>query len=331
LFAGCREVMTPDMENYKQLYEAFSVVNAAFIEPSFLFICRLLNAMGFDYHALFFVYTFITVLFVYLAIINYTNHVKLSLLLYILIPNCFLNMFVEMSQVCAIAIALYATSILRAKDKRYSLVRVVVFAALSISFHYSAVVYWLIFLVAYKAIGRRYPTKIYLAVVFSGLLIPTSVIIWVLRILAYPIVPEKYQAFLDIFARQGSLSANPGELLKYFIYVLLAIVFVYWRSSVLDPEADPVSLNLFVIGVLLLNLSRSTPEISRLAYYFLIQQIILCPRLVEQVTGQIKRLLANYCLVVFYLAQFVWGLFYYSPAEGYIFLHYRNAMLLAVR
>lgn len=331
LFAGCRETMTPDMENYKQLYEAFGAVNAAFIEPSFIFLCRLLNAVGFDYHALFFVYSFITLLFLYLAIKNYTIQVKLSLLLYVLIPNCFLNMFVEMRQVCAIAIALYATSILRANDKKYRLTRFLAFAILSVLFHYSAIVYWLIFVIAYKAITRTYSTTVYVALILSGLLVPTSAIMWIVRIVAYPIVPAKYQAFLDIFMRQDSLLADPGQLLKYLIYVFLAICFIYWRSSAGDRDSDPVSLNLFVIGVLLLNMSRSTPEVSRLAYYFLIQQIVLCPQIVARVNGKLSKLLAAYCIVLFYLAQFGWGLFYYSPADGYMFLHYRNAMVLALR
>ena len=99
------------------LYQAFdsASLDLAFIEPSFLLFCKVLNGLGFDYHALFFVYSFITLVFVYLGIKNSTGHVKLSLLLYVLIPSCFLNMFVEMREVCAIAIVLYAMSSLRGK------------------------------------------------------------------------------------------------------------------------------------------------------------------------------------------------------------------------
>jgi len=331
LFAGCREAITPDLEHYQMLYQAFdsASLDLAFIEPSFLFLCKSLNALGFDYHALFFAYSFVTLVFVYLGIKNSTGHVKLSLLLYVLIPSCFLNMFVEMREVCAIAIVLYAMSLLRGK-KKYRFSRILGFGILSVLFHYSALVYWAIFLILYKPLKRTHSNATHLLLIFSTLLIPSSILGAVLRTVAFPLVPPKYQAYLELFTGQDAV-ADPAQLLKALIYVLLAICFVYWRSPARNKEADPVPLNLFVIGVLLLNLSRSNPVFSRVAYYFLIHQIVLFPECVAKISGAFKRLTATYGLVLFYLAQFVWGLFYFSPDEGYVFLHYQNAIVSALK
>ena len=331
LFSGFREAITPDLEEYKRLYESISSFDAGFIEPSFLYISKALNAIGMDYHALFVVYSFVTLLFAYLGIRNYTKNVKLSLLLYILIPSCFLNMFVEMREVCAIALVLYATSLLNSNWSRFRLTKCVAAAALSVSFHYSALIYWIIFVVFRKLIRRQYSTGAYLSVILSSLLIPTSVLIGAIRIGIYPFAPAKYRGFLEMFMRQDE-GINAGQILKAVIYVSVAICFVLTRSrrdseDGSDKMKDVISLNLFVIGVAILNLSRATAELSRLAYYFLIQQIVLFPSTLERINGYARRLLAAYCLFLFYLAQFAWGLFYYSPAAGYIFLNYRNVLL----
>jgi hypothetical protein len=327
LFAGCRDAMTPDLEHYQMLYQAFdgASLDLAFIEPSFLFLCKALNWLGFDYHALCFVYSFITLVFVYLGIRNSTGHIKLSLLLYVLIPSCFLNMFVEMREVCAIAIVLYAMSLLRGKEKlKFS--RTLGFVILSVLIHYSALVYWAIYLILYKAVKRTHSNTTHLLLIISTLLIPASTLGAILQTVAFPLVPPKYQAYLELFTGQDAV-VDPGQLLKSLIYVALATCFVCWRSPTRDKEADPVPLNLFVIGVLLLNLSRSNPVFSRVAYYFLIHQIVLFPECVARIRGAFTKLTATYGLVLFYLAQFVWGLFYFSPDEGYMFLHYQNAIL----
>jgi hypothetical protein len=126
---------------------------------------------------------------------------------------------------------------------------------------------------------------------------------------------------------------SAGQILKDLIYISVAIALILWTSrrgsddDHTDKARNVVSLNLFIIGVAMLNLSRTTGEISRVAYYFLIQQIVLFPSLLERTDGRARQLLAAYCLFLFYLAQFTWGLFYYSPAAGYMFLHYRNILL----
>ena len=335
-FVGCREAMTPDLVRYKDMYETFRSLDPWSMEPSFLFFSRLFNGMGLDYHALFFVYSFITLLFIYLGIRNYTDHVKLSLLFYVLIPNCFLNMFVEMREVCTVAIVFYATSILRSKEARFRISRTIAFALLSISFHYSAVLYWAVFLVFYKLLKRQYSPTVYVVLIATSLLIPTSVLVKLSELAIYPFTPPKYRGYIDILINQN-IESSPGQFIKLLIYVLVAFAFIFWMRLAQNQEnirptgSDPVLLNLFVFGVLFLNVSRSVPEISRVAYFFLIQQIVIFPVLLDRLDGKVKKLLAAYSIFLFYLGQFAWGLFYYSIESGsYVFLHYQNAFLSAL-
>ena len=332
LFAGFREAMTPDMERYRQMYEGIGSGESLPLETSFVYLSKLLNWLGLDYHALFFLFTFFTLLFVYLGIKNYTTHVKLSLLLYTLIPACFLNLFVEMREATAVAVAFYATSLWIRNDikLRFRLPAVLALAALSLSFHFSAILYWPILLVFNRFIRKPHSLFLYLPLLIVTLLIPTSLIMGAISSVALPIVPARYQSYITIFMDIEAASTESGQLLKTLIYVAIAIGFVIWRSrsSMRDTDEDIIPLNLFVIGVVILSLTRSLAAASRLAYFFLIYQIVIFPALLENMKGRVARLAATYIVVLFYLAQFAWGLAYYSEeAANYPFLRFQNLVI----
>jgi transmembrane protein EpsG len=332
LFAGFREAMTIDMERYSLMYSHVDALSIISIEPSFLFLSHLLNGLGFDYHALFFTYTLITLTFVYLGIRNYTANTKFSLLLYVLLPGCFLNLFVEMREVAAVGITFYATSVLSRKDVKWRLTIVCVLAALSICFHYSALAYWGIIVVSYKVIKRPHSLFFYYFLLISTLLIPTSVLIGAIDVLASPILPTKYHGYLGLFMETETSLAESGQLLKNIVYILIGAVCVYWRSPLDHNDDDHVPLNLFVIGVVILNVTRSFAEASRLAYFFTIYQIVILPTTRARLRAGVMRLTAAYAVVLFYLAQFAWGLFYYSDEwDTYPFLHYQNVVFTIFR
>jgi|GEM_PF-1909810 hypothetical protein len=331
-FVGLRGAMTPDMQRYREMYENSKTMDFNSIEPSFLLISRFLNAMRLDYHALFFTYSFITLFFLYLGIKNYTHHVKLSLLLYILLPGCFLNMFVEMREVCAVSIAFYATSLSNRKDIKLRMPLFLALVALSASFHYSAMLYWAIVLMSYKFITKPHSKKIYMSLLIGTLLIPTSAFVGAINLFALPLIPPRYHGTIGMFVQAETNLAESGQLLKTLIYVIVAVCFVYWQSPMQNKDDDYLPLNQFVLGVVILNLTRSFADISRLSYFFVIYQIILFPMVLGRVKDGIQRVIASYVVVLFYLAQFIWGLFYYSEEAGnYPFLHYKNAILSILR
>lgn len=332
LFAGLREVMTPDMERYKELYHIVIAGNSAEIEPSFIFLSKILNAFGLDYHALFFAYTLITLVFLYLAISNCTRHIRLALLFYILIPACFLNLFVEMREVAAISIAFYATSILRQDDRKFRFYRVLFFALLSVLFHLSAIAYWAFFCASYGFIKRRRSIAIHCTALVLSLVVPTSAVIGLVRVIAYPFLPAKYQSLINVFLVSGTTLAEPGQIIKSLVYTLMAVCFIIWDSPLPEDDQEHLSVNLFVAGVVLMNLTRGFGDISRLSYYFLIFQVIIWASPLARIKDRIFRMTAVYGVVLFYLTQFLWGLFYFSvEAHDYVFLHYRNVLFSSLQ
>jgi hypothetical protein len=332
VFAGLRQPFTPDAGRYRSMYQDPDLLNATMIEPSFILISKGLNALGFDYHALFLVYTAITLTFIYAGIDNLTRHIRLALFLYISIPACFLNLFGEMRQVCAIAIAFYATSILLKKETRHRTLKVFAWAIVSIFFHYSAFLYWMILLCLYKLARKSYPALLYVAAMGISVAIPTSAVISVFMFLMSPFMPPKLESILDAFLRSTSSMAEAGQLLKSAIYVAMGLFFVLRLRRHEDDPKFRVLVNLFVLGVIILNLARGFAVASRLAYYFLIYQIVLFPEILDEVRERARSLLAGYTLVLFYLGEFLWGLFFFSTeVQGYIYMHYQNALFSILR
>lgn len=328
LFAGFRDaIMTPDMERYRWLYVSAGEGQRVALEPSFVYLSRFFHALGFDYHALFFTYTLVTLTFIYLGIKNYSPYIKLSLLLYILIPASFLNMFVEMRQVCAVAIAFYATSLLVKDEVKYRLFRFIIFAILAVLFHYSALLYWPLFFLVYKFVKREHSTSLYLALLAISFLIPPSAFVTAARIIAEPMAPARYRGYIDAFIELQKHQAESGQLIKSVVYTLMAACFIFSRRAIRDDEKEQMPLNLFIIGVVILNLTRSFAAISRIAFYFITFQIIIFPFIAMRVKDRARAILATYSLVLLYLLQFVYGLFYYAiETDSYVFLHFQNAI-----
>ena len=327
VFVGLRGIMTPDMERYSWIYQHPNGADADALEPSFYVLSHVLHALGLDYHALFFCYTLITFVFVYLGIRNQTPHVKLALLLYVLLPGYFLNLFVEMREMSAVAIVFYALTVFRRKGMKMRLPIFSGLAALSVAFHFSAILFWLIVLPAWKFIRKPHAPWLYLSMIVGSLLVPTSFLINLISLAAMPILPGKYHGYVDMFLQLETGLTESGQLLKTLIYAGLAVCFIFWWRRKEGEERDFVPLNLFVIGVVLLGLTRSFAAASRISYFFVIYQIILFPAMLERVKDRVIRLLTAYGTVLFYFAQFTYGLFFYSVEAGnYPYLHYQNVL-----
>ena len=328
LFAGVRGTLTPDLERYRELFEEIGAGNGIEIEPSFTFLSHALHWIGLDYHALFFVYTVITILFTYFAIRNFTDQSKFALLLYAFIPACMLNLFVEMRETSAIAVTFFALSLSRkGKELKFVRVKMVILAIGSCLLHFSALMFWIILFLGKAFFSKKHSRPLYLCTLIASFLIPTSALITAINVVAYPILPGKYQAYINTFLLLETNLAQSGQVLKSFIYSMLALVFAFWATKRASIDTDQLSVNLFFVGVVLLNITRSFADISRVSYFFLIFQLILWPRLLSTIRSHTQSMLAAYAVVLFYFAQFGWGVFFYSTEVGsYVYLNYRNPL-----
>jgi EpsG-like putative glucosyltransferase len=325
-FAGLRNPFTPDADRYRYFYEHFRDSDfQRVVEPSFFLIARTLNAFSLDYHVLFLLYTAATILFMYEGIRNLTPYVKTSMLLYLLVPHLFLGLFIEMRQDCAISIVFYAMSLLRKEHLRHRVAKIIFLAALSIAFHYSAAFYWVVFLITIPLLKRTFSFRTYGFVLLCSLLAPPTLVLRLILLGLYPVLPAAYQEHADGLLQLG-VASGQHSLLSLLIYNSLSLIFCYARRINRDIPIDLT--NLFVIGAVILNLTRLYGDIARVANYFIVFEIVLLPIVLFGLRKRAIKPLLIYCTLLLYSLHFVHGLYYFNEeANGYIFLHYSSAFM----
>lgn len=153
LIAGTRGVLdTPDSENYESMFdETTSIDDDSIREPSFSIISYYLNMFGFGINALFFVYAFLSVPLRLGAIWKLSKWPLLTLSIYI----SFYYQLHDLVQIrCAVASAAFFFAIYYHLEHRNKMA--LLWIAIGVFFHYSAVAGLLIFLFNNKPLERRH-------------------------------------------------------------------------------------------------------------------------------------------------------------------------------
>jgi len=313
VFAGLKNPFTWDLENYCNMYHNPGMLAFNWIEPFLIFSVKFLNYFSSNCILLFAWYQFWTVFFINLAIKNLSpKSYGFSFFLYLMIPTFFLNSFgVEIRQVLAVAILLYAISLLLKGNTKKSLI----FFALSISSHYSAVFAVIIIFVLYglfKFLKNKKNITFSLLglLLFLALIIPYGAIN--LSSLSSIIPIEKYQYYFT--------QTMPVPFLELLIYNLLAFIALFVGIKSKDNEKKFIVF-LFIAGVLLLNLLKNYEIVTRIFFYFSILQIILIPFIVSKIKPR------EVCFLLFiaiYFLEFIYGLYYITPYGEYAYLPYKG-------
>jgi len=341
LFVGFKDIMSPDFERYAYTYENIENFGFDAFEPFFVIMSFFLKSLGFDYYALFFIFAFLTILFILLGIREFSKHYAMAMLLYLFVPGFFLNMFVEMRQTLAIAMVFYAVGLILNKKKLGYL-----FAFLSIITHYSAIFFWLIFIIFKNFLSKEHSSWFYVISLMVSFLL---VIIIRLDIVFFSFLfmifnslssflpfLQKYLLYLA-FVISGEVSQVQAQLIKNIFYILNTLFLLYILRYTIkenndihlmaDLEKENYLINFLTVGVIILNISFHIGAVSRLAYYFLIFQIVLIPNVILKIPNLYLRYLSFIIILFIYISMFIKGLFYFSDeAQSYIFLHYKNIL-----
>lgn len=332
-FVGFKDKMSPDLERYAFMYENYGMLSPKWIEPGFIFTAFILNKLEFSWVALFFVYSSLTILFIVLGIKNFTDKVIFAFLIFLFVPGFFLNMWVEIRQMLALSLAFYAVSLINV-NTRYKKLKFTLSLFSSIIFHYSSIIFWLLFFSLKKFLPRKFSFYTYSVILLVSIIIPfigieKFIFEIINEMLSYFSPMTKYTSYFGSYLEGKETGLNFFNLLKSVIYTFLAFFISFCYNKFHRYErANTILLNLFIIGVLILNISVFNSPISRVGYYFLIYQIILIPNLIYKFEKKETKILILYLFLLFYFSQFLKGLFYYSTeAESYIFLHYKNVLI----
>jgi len=327
-FVGFKDILSPDFERYALTYDNIENFRLGAFEPLFIVLSKILKNLGLSYYSLFFIYSFLTIFFILAGIKNLTKHQYFAFLLFLLVPGFFLNMFVEMRQILAVAIVFYSIELFLSKKKSFLL-----FAILSIITHYSAIFFWVIFVFIYRSLKKMYSFKTYtILLVLSFILVAIfRADLYVFNIVFKLPLPffKKYVPYLEYVLNLG-IDQVQLQFFKNTFYIMnvLFLLFIFRKFCSNKQQAEIVMLNLIFIGVLILNIAYYIGPISRLAYYFLIFQIVVIPNIVFSLKWKELKILILYIYTVLFCIMFIKGLFYYSQeAQTYIFLNYKNILL----
>jgi len=318
-FGGFKDIMSPDFKRYEIMYTHYETLSFTSIEPLFIFISWFFNLFEANFYFLSFTYFLLTIVFITLAIRNLTTRFEYGFFIYLTIPGFFLNTFVEMRQCLAVSAFFYAVSLfMKGKKKSW------IFFLLSALSHYSSVFAIALFFLTQRFLKKQYSLRFYLALLTSALIMGRLFFLFPLFEFLLPLIPQKYRIYLF------TIKFEEAELLKTTIYFFFTILTIILFSTLSEERKDRLAiyLNLFVLGSIIILISHN-PELTRGAYYFLTFQLPLIPEILYSmgITSR-ERLLIRYTFTLYFLTQYLYGLFYIPVETGeFVFIPYRNVLL----
>ncbi|MDN5338350.1 MAG: hypothetical protein PWQ20_1420 [Thermotogaceae bacterium] len=318
-FGGFKDIMSPDFVRYEAMYRNYKALSFTSIEPFFIFLSSLLNSVHANFYAMSFINFLLTVLFVILGAKLLSKDYLYSFFIYLTIPGFFLNTFVEMRQTLGVAIFFFAIGLFLTGKKRVSWI----FFIFASFVHYSAIFATALFFIVYRLLRKKYPMCYYLGFLTIGVLIGQLEITKYILTLFLPVFPRKYWAY--IFASE---TVDPLKVTIYMLFcALLIFVFCYsTKKTDYYRNITITQLNLLILGSFII-FSSHNPVITRLAYYFLIFQLSVVPNILKSIRDPHERLLWLYLFTIYFLTQYVYGLFFIPIETGeFVFIPYRNIL-----
>lgn len=313
LIGGLRDRVGWDYNSYINWYIKGTRDDS--LEFGFLRIMQVFRYLNFDYHFLFFFFSFFTYVFAYLGIRRYTKKSSLPLVLYVLIPVLFLGSFTYIRQLLSVAIAFYAFSFLL--DKKYLNYFLLMFVGVSI--HYSCLLPFFLFLIVYKWGEGINSCHLYVLMGITFIMGQIGIIHWLSLILK-----DSHYLF---YASSKFVVAVP--LLKLLIINVMGFLIInYYDKYGFKYPNQKYLLLLYVFSMLFLNLFSESIELTRLYTYFRIFEIILVAEIFR--TALVKKQFWFICFVCcFYLLPYfrAISLDYEKESKNFKLTPYKSLLL----
>ncbi len=298
VISGTRYATGYDFYNYHFFYITYeNNIN----EPLFNLSLYVLNIFSSDSQLMFFLYSFFTIIFVYIAIKKYTKYVKTSFLIYLLIPGLYLNTFSIVRQGIAESILFLAFFYFIYKKNYKSFF---VLSCIAFLFHYPVIIAVSIIIIFYPLFKKQFSTTAYMIMIIISILLYKINIATILLGLAV----GKYAAYLDMI-----YSVSITKLIISNCFVIGLILF---KKRFVRSTEDNFLLNIVFIGTIMINIFADFTPVTRLSYYFLIFQIILVPKLIYSFKSNNNKFLFLVLFVFYYSAMFSNALITDMSQEG---------------
>lgn len=303
ILSGIRFNVGTDFNTYNNMF--FNTKDLSFgellidkVEIGHLLIIKI-AALFNSVQLMFFIYSFLTILFIYLAILNNKDKFSISLSLFIYLLTFFPSSFNMVRQALSMAIILYSYQFMINRK----LAKFIFCALLASTFHIAALVVLPFYFIIPKK--EKPNNKIILRVLAIVLMIFivinfTNMISIITKINLF----DKY----SIYEKEVE-SANREVLLKFIIF---AFILIFAKKLIEKDETNAIFIYLLIVDLILTFTGDFSPYIKRIALYFGTLRIFVLPAILTTIKNKNERIvvwigITGYAIAYFVLAYYILG------------------------
>ncbi|MEP6803979.1 MAG: EpsG family protein [Flavobacterium sp.] len=286
LISGLRKSVGYDYNNYV-LWYLYKVRDQDF-EFGFVAIMNLFRYFDLPPFFLFFFFSFFTYLFVYLGIKKYTSNSNLALLFFIMIPGLYLTSFTILRQFFSVAICFYSFSFLI--NKKYIQYFLLMFIGLSI--HNSCLIPFILFLIVFRY-GNQIKINYLYGIMFFSFLFSSLGFF------------HFFHFFFDK-SRYLYYFSNQNELVNIWKIIVLnfegILILYYFKINKYTYSYQHYLVVLYSFSIVFLNLFSNNADLTRIAIYFRIFEIIIVSDLIFSQANNNRKILFSFFYTLYFLS-----------------------------
>ncbi len=293
--SGFRYYVGTDYSSYIKIYNSYN-----YLEFGNRILFQFANKISSEPQTIIFIYSFLTNLFVMLAIkkLGKKNGTMLIFASYLFIYLPFSYNIIR--QGLSMALALYALSFLQDNQKKHA----ILLLFLSFLIHNSSIILFPYFLVAIFSEKNEKMTKKILIVTFAILI----VIFLGSSILSKFSFFNNYKGY---FLKIAFNKVDYNFMLSYFPFFVLLFLF---KQSIIESSLLKNYCSIFLTGFLF-EFLLSSSDLSRIALYFSLIQTVLFPILLNKIRDKYSRKIIKIIYYICLILYFIYVFYIYGRAE----------------
>ncbi len=294
LVAALRHEVGTDWFIYSEHFESINNGGDSFSEMGFNLLNRIVYLIYPDFALMVVVCSVITYGFVFKAIYDQSTSYTFSILFFLLNSQYF-NTMNQMRQMMAVAIFLYAMKYI----KQRRLLMYLFWILLSCTLHTSA----FMMIPLYFLYGFRISPLLHISSIIAGaiLIIPLS------RVAVFLLSKTSYGWYFD-----SIYATTTGFYLIGFVFSVILLMlfdFYYQYGDEKNDKDYNFMVNLYWIATLMVYLSASVPQSSRLAHAFVAPTILCLPKMLLREKFHHRRVVLTILVIVFFAVKLIYDIY----------------------
>lgn len=291
IIAALRYNVGMDYLSYDEIFNSIKYGNGNDIEPGFYALCRFVNLIGGTSQLMFLVCSIFTLLIYYKAFRFLSNNIVLTLSVFILFGQMYLNTFNAIRQCVAIAIFCYSIKFIIEKKCLKYLFCIIV-ASL---FHMTA----LLLIPLYWILTKKWNfiVKIFILLV-SIYFLPNFILLLISN--------SSYASYLTF-----EKFSTDASFINYLYIVVGAVIMIFEKKLLLNFQHRNILFNInfisLILSVLFIVFSGTpmTMVVVRLNYYFIIFYAVMVARILSDIKKTEIKLICELGIYVIFSILFI--------------------------